>query len=246
MNYTLISEISQQDIIGLLITYTYAISLLLFGEILHKFLGIKQDITRKIIHVGGGMWVLAILLLFKTWQIGIIPFATFIGINYILYRYRFISAMDKEDSSPGTIYFAISITLLFALFWRPNNPINNVPIAVAGVMSMTWGDALAALFGKHFGKHKYQVGTSIRSWEGSAVMFLVSTTVIFLVLLFLPGSIFSNSAISVSINQAILAAILSGACATLVEGISPSGTDNLSVPLTVAAVIWVVMQGSTF
>ncbi|MEA5551474.1 phosphatidate cytidylyltransferase [Anabaena cylindrica UHCC 0172] len=239
MNYEFITT---QDLIGLFISYLYAISLLLFGEGLHRFFGVKQDITRKIIHIGGGMWVFAILLLFKNWQIGIIPFATFIGINYLLYRYRFISAMDREDSSPGTVYFAISITLLFALLWRPNGLIDNVPIAVAGAMSMTWGDALAALIGKRFGKHQYQVGNSIRSWEGSAVMFLVSTTVIFLVLWLLPGSLFSPLATLVSINRAILAAILSGACATLVEGISPSGTDNLSVPLATAALVWSVMQ----
>ncbi|MGM3306107.1 diacylglycerol/polyprenol kinase family protein [Anabaena sp. WFMT] len=239
MNHELITN---QDLIGLFTSYIYAISLLLFGEGLHRFFGVKQDITRKIIHIGGGMWVFAILLLFKNWQIGIIPFATFIGINYLLYRYRFISAMDREDSSPGTVYFAISITLLFALLWRPNGLIDNVPIAVAGAMSMTWGDALAALIGRRFGKHQYQVGNSIRSWEGSAVMFLVSTTVIFLVLRLLPGSLFSPLATLVSINRAILAAILSGACATLVEGISPSGTDNLSVPLVVAGVVWVMLQ----
>jgi phytol kinase len=238
MNYNLISN---QDLIGLLTSYTYAISLLLFGEGLHKFLGVKQDITRKIIHVGGGMWVFAILLLFKNWQIGIIPFATFIGINYILYRYRFISAMDKEDSSPGTIYFAISITLLFALLWRPNGVIDTAPIAVAGVMSMTWGDALAALIGRRFGKHKYQVGNSIRSWEGSTVMFLVSGIVIFLVLLLLPGSLFSPLAIPVSINRAIMGAVVGATCATLAEGVSPSGTDNFSVPLVVAGVLWVTM-----
>ncbi|MBD2418467.1 phosphatidate cytidylyltransferase [Anabaena cylindrica FACHB-243] len=224
---------TNQDLIGLFTSYIYAISLLLFGEGLHRFFSIKQNITRKIIHVGGGMWVFAILLLFKNWQIGIIPFATFIGINYLLYRYRFISAMDREDSSPGTVYFAISITLL----WRPNGLIDNVPIAVVGAMSMTWGDALAALIGRRFGKHQYQVGNSIRSWEGSAVMFLVSTTVIFLVLWLLPGSLFSPLATLVSINKAILASVLSGACATLVEGISPSGTDNLSVPLVAAGLV---------
>ncbi|TAE58964.1 MAG: phosphatidate cytidylyltransferase [Nostocales cyanobacterium] len=243
MNYTFISQfITQQDIIGLFISYTYAILLLLFGEILHRFFGIKQDITRKIIHVSGGMWVFAILLLFKNWQIGIIPFATFIVINYILYRYRFIKAMDQENSSPGTVYFAISITLLFGLLWRPDGIMDNVNIAVAGVMSMTWGDAIAALIGKNFGKHKYQVGSSTRSWEGSVAMFLVSTTVIFLVLLLLPGSIFNPLGISIGINKAIFTAIISGICATLIEGISPNGTDNLGVPLVTSGIIWVIMK----
>lgn len=230
------------DFIGLLTSYTYAIGLLVFGELLRRLFGIKPDLTRKVIHIGAGMWVFGVLLLFKHWQIGIIPFATFIGINYLLYRYRVIGAMDTEDSSPGTVYFAISVTLLFGLFWRPDGPVDYVPIAVAGIMAMTWGDALAALIGKRFGRHQYQVGSSVRSWEGSLAMFLASGTAMFLVLLLLPGSFFSPLAVAVSGERTLLTALVSASFATLVEAISPHGTDNLSVPLIAAGVIWAIMQ----
>jgi phytol kinase len=230
------------DIFGLLASYTYAISLLVFGEGLRKLFGIKPDLTRKFIHIGAGMWVFGVLLLFQNWQIGIIPFATFIGINYLLYRYRVVGAMDTEDSSPGTVYFAISVTLLFGLFWRPNGPVDHVPIAVAGIMAMTWGDALAALIGKRFGRHQYQVGSSVRSWEGSVAMFLASATAMFLVLMFLPGSFLSPLSVSVGGERVLLTALVSAGCATLIEAISPHGTDNLSVPLVAAGVIWGIMQ----
>jgi phytol kinase len=140
--------------IGLAISYIYATSLLIIGEGLHRLFHVKPDLTRKVIHIGAGMWVLGVLLLFNRWEIGIIPFATFIGLNYLFYRYRIIGAMDSEDSSPGTVYFAISVTLLFGLLWRPEGPVDSAPIAVAGIMAMTWGDALAALIGKRFGQHK--------------------------------------------------------------------------------------------
>ncbi|MCC5636688.1 phosphatidate cytidylyltransferase [Nostoc sp. CHAB 5844] len=230
------------EIIGLAASYTYAVSLLALGEGLRRLFGIKPDLTRKLIHIGAGMWVFGVLLLFKQWEIGIIPFATFIGINYLLYRYRVIGAMDTEDSSPGTVYFAISVTLLFGLFWRPDGPVDHIPIAVAGVMAMTWGDALAALIGKRFGQHQYQVGSSVRSWEGSLAMFLASATAIFLVLLFLPGSFLSNLAVSVSVEKALLTALIGAGFATGVEAISPHGTDNLTVPLVTAGVIWLLMQ----
>jgi phytol kinase len=230
------------NFIGLAISYLYAISLLLLGESLHKIFGVKQEITRKIIHVGGGMWVFGVIYFFNNWQVGIVPFATFIGVNYLLYRYRFIQAMDSQDSSPGTIYFAISITLLFALLWRPDGSVDNAPIAVAGTMAMTWGDALAALVGRRFGKHQYQIGNSVRSWEGSAVMLLASTTAVFLVLLFLPGSALAPLAIPVSLNRAIFLAISSCICATLAEAVSPHGTDNLSVPLVTSGVIWLLIS----
>ncbi len=232
---------TNHDLIGLIASYGYATSLLIIGEGLRRLFAVQPDLTRKVIHVGAGMWIFGVLSLFDTWEIGVLPFATFIGLNYILYRYRLIGAMDTEDSSPGTVYFAISVTLLFGLLWRPDGPIDRVPIAAAGVMAMTWGDALAALIGRRFGKHKYQVGNSIRSWEGSLAMFMASTTAIFLVLLLIPGSFLSPLAVSHSLDKVLLASILSGALATLAEGISPHGTDNLSVPLVAAGVVWLMM-----
>ncbi|MGV0101865.1 Phosphatidate cytidylyltransferase [Nostoc sp. DSM 114160] len=228
--------------IGLAISYVYAISLLVIGEGLRRLLGVKPDLTRKVIHIGAGMWTFGVLLLFKNWEIGIIPFATFIGLNYLFYRYRIIGAMDTQDSSPGTVYFAISVTLLFGLLWRPDGPVDSVAIAVAGIMAMTWGDALAALIGKRFGQHKYQVGSSVRSWEGSAAMFITSTVVIFLVLLLLPGSLLSPLAKPLSFGWALLTAVVTATFATLAEAVSPHGTDNLSVPLTAAGVVWIFMQ----
>ncbi|MBE9053814.1 phosphatidate cytidylyltransferase [Nostocales cyanobacterium LEGE 11386] len=233
---------TNSNLIGLAASYTYASSLLVLGEGLRRRFGVKPDLTRKIIHIGAGMWVFGILLLFNHWEIGILPFTTFIGLNYLFYRYRVIGAMDTEDSSPGTIYFAISVTLLFGLLWRPDGPIDNAPIAVAGVMAMTWGDALAALIGRRFGRHQYQIGDSVRSWEGSAVMFVASTTVMFLVLLLLPGSSLSPLAVSIGTERALLIALVTAVIATLAEAVSPHGTDNLSVPLVATGTIWVMMQ----
>lgn len=55
-------------------------------------------------------------------------------------------------------------------------------------MAMTWGDALAALVGQRIGRHRYTIGQSSRTLEGSAVMFAVSAIAMLLTVLFLPGS----------------------------------------------------------
>lgn len=233
---------TNSEFIGLAISYTYATSLLIIGEALRRLLGLQPDLTRKFIHIGAGMWIFGVLVLFNRWEIGILPFATFIFLNYLLYRYRLVGAMDSADSSPGTVYFAISVTLLFGLLWRPHGPIDRVPIAAAGVMAMTWGDALAALIGRRFGQHKYQVGLAVRSWEGSAVMFVASTAAMFLVLLLLSGSSLSPHSMPLGAGQALLAALAGAAFATLAEAVSPHGTDNLNVPLVAAGVVGIVLQ----
>jgi len=76
------SSMTTSEWIGLGISYAYAIGLLLTGEALHRFAGLPADLTRKIIHIGAGMWVFGVLALFDRWEIGIVPFATFIFVNF--------------------------------------------------------------------------------------------------------------------------------------------------------------------
>lgn len=76
------------DLLGLVASYTYAISLLIIGEVLRRFCGWSPELTRKLIHISAGMWVFGTLGLFNRWEIGIVPFITFIPLNYLFYRDR--------------------------------------------------------------------------------------------------------------------------------------------------------------
>jgi phytol kinase len=223
-------------VLGLLISYLYAGGLLVIGELLHRQLHIPNDITRKVVHVGAGMWIFGVLALFDTWQIGVIPFASFIVLNYVFLRIKLFRGIDSDNASPGTVYFAISITLLSIVLWRPEGPVDQVPAVVAGVMAMTWGDALAALIGKHYGTRTYTIGGSTRTYEGSAVMLVVSFVVIYLALTMLPGSSLTPYADIPSATSVIIASLLGAVVATVVEAFSPHGTDNLTVPICVTLV----------
>lgn len=222
--------------IGLLASYLYAAGLLAIGELLYRRLKVNSDITRKVVHIGAGMWVFGVLYFFHTWQMGVIPFATFIGLNYFFYRVKLFRSIDSNTASPGTVYFAFAITVISVVFWRPQGPIDHAPAVVAGIMAMTWGDALAALVGKKFGRHHYTINGSTRSYEGSAVMFAVSLLVIGLSLSLLPGSSLTPYADLPSSYAVIVASIAAATTATIVEALSPHGTDNLTVPICVTLV----------
>jgi phytol kinase len=224
------------DIIGLLASYLYAGGLLIIAEVLHRRCAIPSDITRKFVHVMAGMWIFGVLALFRSWQIGVIPFATFIGLNYFFYRVRLFKGIDSPDASLGTVYYAISITALSIALWRPQGPIDHMPAVVAGVMAMTWGDASAALIGKRYGTRRYTINGSTRSYEGSAVMFVVTAVVVALTLTLLPGSGFAPYAELNSPLTIAVASLAGAAVGTVVEALSPHGTDNLSVPICVALV----------
>ena len=223
---------TQGDIIGLVLSYIYAFGLLLIVEAIGRRLSWPQHVTRKIVHIGAGMWIWGILYFFDHWYWGIIPFATFIVLNYIFYRGMVFKQMDAADSSPGTVYFAFSITVLFVLFWRTGEgQLDQVPIAAAAVMTMTWGDALAHLIGRRFGKNTYVLFGHTRSWEETAAMAVCSFAAIFLTLWLLPGSELSPGSHVLGVGPAAIVALFTTLVASVLEGVSPAGLDNLSVPL---------------
>ena len=228
------------DIIGLVLSYVYAFGLLLVVEAIGRRLKWPQYVTRKIIHIGAGMWVWGILYFFDHWMIGIIPFATFIVLNYIFYRRQVFQQMDSEESSPGTVYFAFSITLLFLLLWRPEGSPDRVAIAVAAVMAMTWGDAMAHLIGRRYGRRLYAFFGHTRSWEGTAAMFVVGFVAMFLTLWLLPGSALSPNGVAPGAGRAALMALGAAIIASAAEAVSPAGLDNLSVPLLSAAALYLM------
>jgi dolichol kinase len=229
---------TSRDLIALIVSYLYAFGLLGLGEAVRKWRGYSQAFTRKLVHVGAGMWVWGILALFDTWQIGLIPFATFIVLNYIFYRFTIFQAMDAEDSTPGTVYFAFSITLLYALFWRTDGSTDRAVVATGGVMAMTWGDALASIVGGRWGRRSYTVWGHRRTWEGSITMFVVSLVAVALTLLVLPGSSLSPTTEPLEAGTALLSTLVAAVVATLAEAVAPAGTDNLSVPLLTAATLY--------
>jgi phytol kinase len=229
--------LTQRDLVGLLVSYGYAFGLLFIVESVGRRLKWPQYLTRKLVHIGAGMWIWGILFLFDTWTIGLIPFATFIVLNYLFYRFQLFKAMDAADSSPGTVYFAISITLLFALLWRKGGPVDRVPVAAAAVMAMTWGDGLASIVGQRYGRHGYTVFGHRRSWEGTATMAVASFVVITATLLSLSGSRLSPFSPVLSVPRALPMAAAGMLAGTAAEGLSPVGTDNLSVPILAGLVM---------
>jgi len=233
---------TRADIIGLVASYVYAFALLLVVEGTGRALKWPQHITRKIVHVGAGMWVWGILALFDHWYYGVIPFATFIIMNWVFYRFRLFQQMDSEESSPGTVYFALSITVLFLLFWRTENAVDRVPIAAAAVMAMTWGDALAHVIGRAIGTNKYTLFNHTRSWQGTATMVVVSFVAMFLTLWLLPGSTLSPNSVVIGPVSAAIMAFFTALVASMAEGASPLGLDNLTVPLLSAASLFLLYQ----
>jgi phytol kinase len=214
------------DAIALIASFLYVFAMIGAGEGLRKWRGYTVDFTRKFIHVAVGMWAYGTVLLFQRRGFAIIPPLAFVAINAFSYWRGTFKAMETgKKENLGTIYFPLSFAALIWLLWdRP-------PLVVAGLMPMTWGDALAAVVGQDFGRRRYTVLGSTRSLEGSAAMLFAGWVATFAALA-LVGGIGPATALWVSAVTAL------GAAA--VEAVSPWGIDNLTVP-AVSALILVLL-----
>ncbi len=181
---------------------------------------VDSEITRKIVHIGVGNSIVLAWILQMPRMIGIgasVVAACVALISYQIDLFQSVNGVGRH--SFGTFFYAISIGLLIALFWFPEQGLQ--PFAVVGILVMTWGDALAALVGQTWGRHPYQLGSIQKSWEGSVTMALVSVVVTMVVL----GAAFGwSSAIG-------WVAVLTGVTAAVLEILSWRGVDNVTVPL---------------
>lgn len=182
----------------------------------------QPETVRKWIHIAVGHWVFLALAWIDQWYIAIVPLLFFTVVNLITLKRGDGQMNQVERVSYGTVYYPVALALLVMLFFEQE------PMAlVAGSMVLAWGDGLAALVGKRFGKTFYTRGNIKRSFEGSIAMFLASFLVLTVTFLFydLPSWL--------AVSYGFLLANI----ATLIEAVSYRDTDNLLIPLTTGALV---------
>jgi len=188
----------------------------------------QPEIIRKIVHIGTGNVILLAWWLNIPAFVGITAAILASIITLLSYIFPLLPGINSVGRrSLGTFFYAMSIGILVAWFWNLQQP----QYAALGILIMEWGDGLAALIGQRFGKHKYMVLGSQKSWEGSLTMTLVSYIVSSLVLLEVAGNIWQVWIIS------LIVALIS----TALETISFLGIDNLTVPLGSAALSYILI-----
>jgi len=161
---------------------------ILLAETLNRMIFSDAELTRKVVHIGSGNVILL------AWRFQIPPWigigaAVVAGIialvSYFVPILPSINSVGRK--SLGTFFYAVSMGVLIALFF-PQQP----QYAAIGILTMAWGDGMAALIGQNFGRHPYQVLGSTKSWEGSLTMASVSYLICFLILLAVAGNIWQT------------------------------------------------------
>lgn len=217
--------------LGLIISFVYVFGLIGTAEGLRRWRGYSSSFTRKVIHIGVGMLVWVLPFLFDSPWYFVATAAVFMVINFLDWRYGFFAAMSSSDrSNLGTVYFPLAAAVASLIFWQ------QPPLMVAALMPLTWGDGLAPIVGKAYGRNQYKVHSSTRTLEGSLGFFVASFMATALALWGMGGMPV------ISFAAALLPALLVAAATTLVEAVSIWGLDNL----TITAVAILILQAWPF
>jgi len=183
---------------------------------------VHPEVSRKALHVCMGLSCLALPWVFPE------PLWFAIGFSLVLATLaavRYVPAINRqltgalhavERSSGGDIDFEASVAVLYAVA-RDQPALYVMPLLV-----LTLADALAALAGVFYAKTAYESYHAKKSWEGSLVFFVVAFLCILITLLVLTD-LGRVESITVSFTLAYVA--------TLIEGASWEGLDNLFLPV---------------
>jgi len=214
------------NIVGIIASFAFLGVVIAFALVLGKKTTISSETMRKIIHIGVSNWWFLEITLFTTLSYALVGPIFFI-ISNALFTFlnwgRFIG-MDDRKRNYGLIYFPVSLLVLVVLQYQGILPTIACTI---GVLVMGYGDGLAALIGRKWGKRKLNIPSGGKTWLGTMVMFLVSFLITFVALMLA----------SLSLGLALGVALLVGVVAAVVEAITPLGLDNLTVPLLVAFLV---------
>nr|XP_043620895.1 probable phytol kinase 3, chloroplastic [Erigeron canadensis] len=164
------------DLCALVISTCVAvIELRIFEETAKRGL-FDQKLNRKLLHLTfGPIFMLCWPLFSSGWQ-GAILAALVPGVNIanvlliglgIVKDEATVKSMsrygDYRELIKGPMYYAITITLCCAIYWRTS------PIAIAAICNLCAGDGIADIIGRRFGKKKLPYNTD-KSFAGSISM----------------------------------------------------------------------------
>ncbi|MFH1102086.1 MAG: diacylglycerol/polyprenol kinase family protein [Methanobacteriota archaeon] len=215
----------QNDVVGVVLVYLYVAVLVVCTE---KILSKKYPVaSRKFLHIMTGN-IAFILPVFQTREMmAFVAAGPFILFTFLMSPYSPFKKIRGKTSEAGhglgLVYYAITWTVLAYVFFE-----YRVIIAM-GILAMSYGDGLASIIGIRYGRRTYRIFRDTKSYVGSLAMFLVTFLVLIVAFLFY----------AVPVTTILLGYLLwIAALATLVEGITPFGLDNLSVPFITAFFYW--------
>ena len=220
---------------GVGITMLYIIVAVGVMLIARKYLTIPDELFRKILHfILLGAYI-PLVFAFETWWMAaifaialiIILFPALSVAGKVPMFSSFVNERKKGEFKSSMVLavgmMAFSVIVCWGIF-------ADKYLVLASIYAWGIGDALAALVGKRFGKHKikWKLADGKKSVEGSLAMFLCSFISVFIVLLLRGG---------IGMPMCFLIALLAAVACTIAELCAKDGLDTVICPISAMIVI---------
>ncbi len=187
--------------------------------------GLPQDVSRKIVHMWAGGLVIFWFFYTTDWGQYIFMVTPMIWVFLLI-----VTALTKDENDPtvksmtrtgnpkelllGVLFFPLMLIIMTVIGYR-------TLAGVIAIASVGFGDGIAPIVGKYFGKHKYKLLGRKKSIEGSIGVFAGT----------LVPSIIMSIVFFGTLNLILIA--IASLVAVVLEAVSPSDVDNFIVPLGV-------------
>ena len=202
---------------------------------LRKLIKIPDELFRKILHfILLGAYI-PLLFAFEAWWMAAIFSASLMVILFPVLAFAekipmfssFVNERKKGEFKSSMVLaigmMVFSVSVCWGLF-------GDKYLVLASIYAWGVGDALAALVGKSFGKHKikWKIADGKKSVEGSLAMFICSLASVFTVLAIRGG---------ISLPLCLAIAMLAAVVCTLTELCAKNGLDTIICPVSAMVVI---------
>ena len=220
---------------GTLITTLYIAVAVGIMFIARKLIKIPDELFRKILHfILLGAYVPLCFAFEAWWMATIYSFSLIVILFPALFLAQkipmfssFVNERKKGEFVSSMVYavgmMAFSIAVCWGLF-------GDKYLVLASIYAWGIGDALAALIGKRFGKHKikWKIADGKKSIEGSLAMFACALVSVFTVLIVRGG---------ISIPLCLFTSLVASLVCAFTELCAKNGLDTVICPISAMAVI---------
>ncbi|MFX1389187.1 MAG: diacylglycerol/polyprenol kinase family protein [Promethearchaeota archaeon] len=234
------------------ITFFYVLLTIFIPLILYKKEKLSKFGARKAVHMFAGLAILSSPFYFWPFWPSIIAgiltlFVYFSSkeskVKQLKDLYEAISEEQEEGLKraflQGPFFYCLSITSLVLIFgiFAPNQ----FYFPIAGVLIMIVADTLASVIGKRYGKISLCLSwtKSKRTLEGSLTFFFTAYILCFLSF-FLFGLLIPTFQDPLPIPTILIYSLITSCVATIIELVSPSTYDDLTVPLGSTILIYLL------
>jgi len=203
-----------------------------FAETLRRKYSVKVEVTRKFVHCSTGLLTLTFPFLFKShWSVFLLS-TGFLLVLFVSKKHQWLDSIHGvKRKTKGAQLFPFVVYLSFVMMLQMEQMMFYfLPILILSIC-----DPLAALVGKKYNIGVYRVWNQKKTLIGSLAFFLSA-----LLVSMLSMNIFCLGGYYISMQSIVVLTL----GATVAEAITINGFDNLTIPASVVAILFQILEAN--